>query len=475
MPVILQEKLIQWILLPLSRVTEKVPRAAREAAISLSIAGIIFFQFAVNSGLYQGRYLIQFAIGCFLFGVMILCGLTPDLRPVRFSPMLKVCWLGSGFFALLTGVLVETDRLVGAILFLAVFPVFFLVWSGPGFDRLFPPVIRGVMLSFLFFTVVSVFFYPLNGINYASFYTNRNGTGFYLTAVFVCLLCFIFTQDRYSPCAFAAYAAIGFTAATIYYTNSRTSIFAIAICFLSASVLQLLIHKKNWRHVLRFQVLPVAVAAALLVPSAAYLYHGCYRLSSAVQAALASVDAPDMPDAPDAPSVSEVMEAMKDYQDYRFYDYTIPTNEALSPMERVINSLTSGRVALWHIYLREIRFLGHRTGAVVYDSAGELVMNGPHFTPFEFAYANGALSGVFFLLLNILAGLASIHYAVTRRDVRYRLAPFAIAITFGAVSAVADIGGALGFSLSLLYYLSLAPLIIISPTEERQPEEKELS
>lgn len=479
MPVILQEKLIKWILLPLSRVAEKIPAAVRETAVSLSVAGIIFMQFAIVSRLYTGRFLVQFAVGCLMFGVMIFCGLTPELKPVRFSAVLTAFWLATALFMLLTSVLVETDRLSNTILFLVVFPVIYLVWSGPGFDRFFSLIIRGMLISFLFFTVVSLLFYPLTDVNYASFFFNRNGTGAYVSAVFVCLLCFIFAQDRYSLRVFAADAAIGFAAATICYTNSRTAILAFFACFLAAGLLQLFIHRGSWRRVLLFQLLPVAAAIAILIPSAAYLYHGGYWLSNAVQTAL-EPDIPDTPgkpatsNKPNTPSVPGLMEDMMDYTERRTSTkYDVENGEAVSPLGKALDSLTSGRVTLWIIYMREVGFLGNRTDKVLYELSGEVLNRNSHFTAIQYAYDYGALSGVFFLLLNILAGLSSIRFAVTRRDIKYRLAPFAIAVAFGVESVLEALGIAVSDGVSLLYFLSLAPLF--TTAAEPRPDGRDLS
>lgn len=459
MPIILQEKLIQWILRPVSRMAEKIPRAVRDSAVSLSVAGFIFVLFGVNSRLLSDRFLLRFVVGCLLFAVMIFCGLTPDLKPVRFSRALTACWLPAALFMLLTGVLVDADRLSNATLFLVVLPVFYLVWSGPGFDRLFPLVIRGVMLSLLFFAVVSVFFYPLTSIDYASFFFNRNLTGLYLAGVFVCLLCFIFAQDRYSLRVFTADAATGFTAATLYYTNCRAAILASALCFLSAGVLQILTNRKNWRRVLLHQLLPIAAAVVLLVPNTAYLYRSGYFLSSAVQKVFEE-PAEEEPSAPGTPSVSEMMTAMEEYYAKRNTTKSeIPNGEALSPLGKALDSLTSGRVTLWIIHMREIGLLGNSTDKVLYDLSGEVEHRSSHFTAIQFAYDYGVLAGVFFLLLNILAGLSSIRFAFSRRDIKYRLAPFAIAVAFGAESVMEALGIAVADILSLLYFLSLAPLV----------------
>ena len=472
MPIVMQEHLIQKILRPLSLLAEKIPCAAREATFSISLFFIILMEFAVKGGFYTGRYLLIFAAGCCLLGIMIFAGLTPEISPARFSPALTACWLGCAVFLTATGLLVESDSLSIAIPYLIIFPVFYLVWSSRGYDRLFPLVVRGVLFSFLFFAIVSVFFYPITDINYASFFINRNGTGIYLLCVFVCVLCYIFTQECYSLRTFAADAVIGFASATIYYTNCRTAIGSAVICFLSVSILQLLTHKKELRRVLLVQLLPIVIAVILLVPSAIYLYHGGYSLSSGIQSALAPPP-PDVSDSPDSsappitPSGSDVLDTMKEYNSRRFFTEGIIMDnpENLNPTEKELDNITSGRVTQWLIYLREVGFLGHSSDTVLFDSAGKEVSMSSHFTIIQFAYQYGALAGVFFLLLNILAGLSSIRFAVLRKDIKYRLAPLAVAVAFGATSVMEAISNPLD-GLSLLYYLSLTSLIAVPRTKK---------
>lgn len=459
MPIILQEKLVQWILRPLSRITERIPPIIRDTCVSLSVAVMIFMYFANRAGIYAGHPRVLFAVGCLMFGIMIFCGLTPDLKPVRFSRPLTACWLTLILSMLLTSMMVNIFVLLDVITFLVVLPVTYLVWSGPGFDRLFPLAFRGVMISFFFFTVVSVFFYPINGINYASFFSNRNGTGVYLTGVFVCLLCFRLTHARYSFREFVADVVIGFTVATIYYTNCRTAFVAVAACFLTVGTLQLLTQRKAWRRVLLCQLFPITAVIIFMIPFAVYLYHGGYRLSCAVQTVFVSIS----PDTPDTPPVSDILKDIMDYNEGRFRTEFIGT-EDLSPTGSAINSLTKGRVDLWYIHLREVGILGNRSDKILYNSSGEVEARNSHCAIIQYAYQYGALAGISYLLLNILAGLSSIRFAATRQDIKYRLAPFAIAISFGAESVMEWIGLPMGDNLSLMYFLSLAPLVIAPTT-----------
>lgn len=473
MPVALQKKLIQWIFCPISRVSEKIPYPIREIAFSLSVLGIILLSFARGSGFYNGRYLLQYLVAWCFLGIMILAGLSPNLKPHHFSPLLSVFWLGVSLFMLLTGILVETNALAGAITWLGMFPVFYIVWGNTDFDWLVSLTLRGVFLSFLVFATVSILFYPMNSINYASFFTNRNGTGQYLAAVFVCLLEYILSRKSHSFFSIAAIIALGFVSATIYYTSSRTAIVASAFCFFCAALFQLYIHKKNWQRILLYQLIPIIAAVVVSQPLAIHIYQGGYQLASLFQTIgqqqmqntsirPSDTQAPsDTPAQPSEPSAHEVLDEMKEY-----------TSNRLGGVKQVMDESTAERIMLWRIHLREVGFLGNPSDKTLYRPDGKVESRSAHFTIIQFAYDYGAISGICFLLVNLLAGLASIRFALRRRELRYCLFPFAVAIVFGSESVMEAIGRPMIDSLSFLYFLSLTPLAIVPSFI---PENKESS
>lgn len=449
MPIFLQEKLIQWILLPLSRVTEKVPERTRNAAFSLSVLGIVLMQFARAGGFYTGRFLYQYIIAYGLFGVMILAGLTPELKPVRFSPILTACWLGVTVFMMLTGLLVNTDALADAVLWAGVFPVLYLVWGGRSLDRLLLPVIRGVLLSFLVFSVASIFFFPIDSVDYGSFFLNRNATSLYLVAVFVCVYVYILSATKYSLRLLLADILLGFTAATIYYTNCRTGILAAALCFVLTGLLQLCIRWKEWKRVLLCNLLPAAAAIVLLFPSAIHIYYEGYQLKTSIETALTASPIEPAPVKPP----SNLLNLMKEYTEGR-----------LDGTDKTLNVYTAGRVELWRIHLEKVGLLGNSADTVLYKANGEVETRSAHFTIIDYAYQFGALAGLFFLAINILAGLASIRYAAEKRSEPYSLFPFAAAIAYGANSVMEMVISPATAILCLLYFLSLTPLVVYPPS-----------
>ena len=155
---------------------------------------------------------------------------------------------------------------------------------------------------------------------------------------------------------------------------------------------------------------------------------------------------------------------MKDYNGQRF-DAT----------EKTLNAYTAGRAELWRIHLEKVGLLGNSPDTVLYKATGEVEGRSAHFTIIEYAYQFGALAGLFFLALNILAGLASIRYATEKRAEAYSLFPFAVAVAYGANSVMETLVSPVLSLLCLLYFLSLAPLVSRpSPIVPEKPGVKRL-
>lgn len=449
MPASIQNALIRWILDPCARLTNKAPEIFWETAFSISVLGITLMTFVQEAGLYTGRFLYPYLLEYLFIAIMILAGLKSNLKPVRFSLPLSICWFGITLFMLLTGVFVrDIDALLTGLPWLVVFPLFYLVWGNRGFDKLAPLFLKGAFLSSAVCAVVSIFFYPINTIAYQSFFHNRNSTSIFCVFAFVCIWGCILTVKRFSLRLLALDLALGFFAAFIYYTNSRTGQITVTLCFAASGLLLLFIRRKDWKRVVLCQFLPALAAIILLLPSTIYIFHGGYELKTAIQTQLSRPDgSTDEPASkPDAPS--SVLETMKNYNEQHF-----------DTSEKDLDGYTAGRVELWRIHFQEVGLLGNRADKVLYDAAGEVENRNSHLTILEFAYRFGALAGILYLLFNILSGLSAIRYAVKHPDETFSLFPFLIAVAYGANSMMEVLLAASPSNLFLLYLLSQTPLL----------------
>lgn len=453
MPASIQKSLIQWLLEPCARLTDKIPEVFWDVMFSISVLGIAIMMFVSEAGLYTGRYLYLYLLEYFFIAIMILAGLKPNLTPVRFSLPLSICWFGITLFMLLTGVFVrDIDALLTGLPWLIVFPVFYLVWGNQKFDRLAQLFLRGALLSFAVCAAVSVFFYPINTIAYQSFFHNRNSTSLFCVFAFVCIWSYILAAKRFSLRVLGLDLALGFSAAFIYYTNSRTGQITAGLCFVTSSLLLLFIRRKDWKRALLCQLLPALAAIVLLLPNAIYVFHDGYELKTTIQAQLSlSDDTPSKPSPaliPEDPS--SIREKISDYNKQRF-----------DTGEKDLDGYTAGRVELWHIHLREVGLLGNRTDKVLYNAQGEVENRNSHFTVLEFAYCFGAPAGILFLIFNILSGLGAIYYAVKYPNNKYHLFPFIAVITYDANSTMEVLLSSTPSNLFLLYLVVQTPILML--------------
>lgn len=460
MPASIQKSLIQWLLEPCAHLTDKIPEVFWGTMFSISVLGISIMTFVQEAGLYTGRFLYLYLLEYFFIAIMILAGLKPNLTPVRFSLPLSICWFGITLFMLLTGVFVrDIDALLTGLPWLIVFPVFYLVWGNQGFDRLAPLFLRGALLSFAVCAAVSVFFYPINTIAYQSFFHNRNSASLFCVFAFVCIWSCILTAKRFSLRVLGLDLALGFSAAFIYYTSSRTGQITASLCFVTSSLLLLFIRRKDWKRVLLCQLLPALAAILLLLPNAIYIFHGGYELKSAIQVQLSRPDdtlsAPTPTPAPEAPF--SVFKTIKDYNKKHF-----------DTGEKDLDGYTAGRVELWRIHLREVGLLGNRTDKVLYDAQGKVESRNSHLTVLEFAYRFGAPAGILYLAFNILSGLAAIRYAIKRTNEKFSFLPLAAVFAYGANSTMEVLLSSTPSSLFLLYLVSQTPLLCVAITSDSE-------
>ena len=114
----LQKLLIQWILNPMGSKMAAVPQKCRTVGFYLGGAGLFFIYFVRGMEFLNIRYFIPFFLGCLFLGLMLLCTLPKKLHPLRFSPVLSICWFGAGFMILQAAFRLNSDIFSDALMFL---------------------------------------------------------------------------------------------------------------------------------------------------------------------------------------------------------------------------------------------------------------------------------------------------------------------------------------------------------------------
>ena len=452
---IIQKRLIQWILQPLSAISNQISAKARNSAFVISGLMIFFAHFIYQSERLTFRYLFLFTFDCFMAGLMLFFSLPKKISPIKFDQYLLLPWCGFSVMALIAGLTKSEDYLPDAMLYLVMYPVFFLVWSNCDFQTIQKKLILIVQLSFIVFLSINLLFFPITGHRYSGFFSNVNGVSYYLALVFACSLQNIISNQKGRARLFCNYIFLGISAALVVYSNSRTGQLSLITTFCLTAGLLFLVNRRGYGKLLVRRLLPAVLSIVIFFPTTLYIF----QLSEKVTQVISEMGTPEQPgvSAPTpARSTGEKLDNIISYNEMK-------TNTS----GRTLDQISSARLSIWKAYCENLSFWGHSNvtdeftiSLTEYYSKETNVPNSrAHQTILEFSYRFGILAGLCYLAFNIFAGLKSIRYAHKRPGDSYAIMPFIIAIAFGSMSLVTSFSGSFCDMVVFYYYLTQTPLM----------------
>lgn len=459
MGIAIQKKLIQWLLQPLASFMGRFPEKARNGLFVCAGLMVFFQKFLRAAGVVDYRYLIEYVLGCFFLGIMILCAMPEKIRPVHFRAFPTLCWFGAGFFMLLAGVRIEIDHLLEAAVLLAAFPAVFIAWGGADHGKIFRLLSRTALLSFIVYTLANMAFFPMEEARYAGLMMNVNGAAQYLTLVILCLLLDLLYTQRPGGAYFLRLALLGLAAAQLYYTSSRTGYLACGLTAVTVLCFYLALHRKEKLRYLYKTLLYGCLSVLLCVNVSLYLFQlptVVERLAAPPPPA-AVTEQPAGEEAPAAPPQT----APAPKPSVNFNEISETAGERLSTDGRTLDQVSTGRISIWRKFIQELNWTGHPSGIRYYFPEFEREYGSPHNTVLQIAFESGIPAGVCYLLYNIFSGLAAIWYAVRYRDKEYNLFPLAVVLSFGVMSNLGSLAVAFSYMTTFYYYLTQFSLIAV--------------
>ncbi len=456
----LQELLIHWILNPLGRIMAKIPDSVRTAGFYMGGVGLFLINFIVSMGIFVPRYFLVFALGCLCLGLMILCMLSEKLRPVRFSTILSLFWFGAGILMLQAGLRLNTDNLSDAIMFLAAYPILWLVWGQWDFSKIAEMLCGLCRWSFVAFFIISLLFFPISTAQYPGMFQNVNGTGLYLALVLACLTVELWQREKQDAGFWRDLVLLGLASAMLFYTNSRTGELAILCVWLFSGILYAWSNRRAVRPVLLKRFLPLVLSVLILVPATVYLFAFVEpvsgTLSRAAYTAITAVLHPSQNDGqePGTPDDGQHQEGPDGLQ-----GFIQKTEQKGSVADKSADQYSTGRLSIWKEFAKHVQMFG-TGGEISYYIASRYQNYGTaHNTPLEFAIYDGLFCGILYLLFNILAGLKSVYYALRHFEEAYSFLPLMVTLAFGVCSMVGSLKTPFYYMISMYYFFVQTPLM----------------
>ena len=465
----LQSLLIRWILNPLGGAMEKVPRKYCTAGFYLGGAVLFFIYFFNAMEIISVRYLLFFVPGCLALGLMLLCTLPGKFHPLRFSPLLSVCWFGAGLMMLQAGLRLNTDIFSDALMFLVAWPVLWLIWGQSDLPEIFRMLCQLCRGAFVVYFAVSFLFFPISSAQYPGMFHNVNNSAFFYTLVLACLTVELWQRERRDAAFWRDLVLLGLAGAMMFYTNSRTGELAILCGWLFGGILYLWSHRDSLKDVLVKRLLPMVLSLLILIPATVYLFIAVMpisrTLSHEVHTTIAGmIAAPGTDDKAEQNAPSN--EPSEDTPN-GLSEFVEKTEQKGSTSGKGLDKYSTGRLSIWQAFAANTRLFGTEPPHSYYVAINDVYYGTAHSTPLEYAINSGWICGILYLLFNILAGLKSLRYVLLHWDKPYALLPFVVTIAFGVCSMLASMNTPYLYMLTMYYFFVQTPLMASQPDEKR--------
>lgn len=420
------------ILKPFERPMNKLSDKAKDIGFILGVLFIIFAYFLNGAELIESRYLYRFAICCVLLGVVILCSIRGELRPVKFKKSLMSVWLIFGLLQLISGIINDENYLPEAVLFLIAFPVGFFAFGNMGFEKVSRLLIDACIISFYVFATLSVLFVPITPGHYTGIFANPNVLGEFASLVFCCILIKAFNAEKSGWCVWYI-LLLYFTSALLFMSNSRTGMLAAILAFvffLIFSAARGCFKEKKFKKTL-IQIIALFIILTLIA-LAVFLV--------AVKMGLVDDDI--------LVKIKEIFLVFK---------------SKLKIRDRNLDRFSSGRIGIWQEYAKKINLTGHPDMETVFvklpHDSKTVAYRTCHNYFLQMTINYGLIAGLLSVFGVLIAAVMAVKYSFKNRDKKYSMFPVVITVAFILTSLVASPCISFNYMLLLYYYFTQAPLL----------------
>ncbi len=417
------------ILKPFERPMNKLSDKAKDIGFILGVLFIIFAYFLNGAELIESRYLYRFAICCVLLGVVILCSIRGELRPVKFKKSLMSVWLIFGLLQLISGIINDENYLPEAVLFLIAFPVGFFAFGNMGFEKVSRLLIDACIISFYVFATLSVLFVPITPGHYTGIFANPNVLGEFASLAFCCIIIKIFSTES-KRWRIWYIVMLYITAALIFASSSRTGLLSVVLSFLVFLIISAV--RGSFKET-EFKKILIQMLIIFLIITAVVFIVLTVIIKSGV---------------------------MRDFSIKIEYVFSVLKSK-FSISDRSLNSISSGRIEIWQKYFNKINFLGHPDMEAVDIIRDEVTANYKtcHNYLLQMTINHGIIAGIVAAIGMLLSAVLAVKYALKNKDIQYTMLPIVITTAFGFTSLMASTCITFNYMILMYYYFIQAPLI----------------
>lgn len=469
----IQQNLIRFVLKPAAEIMQRLSEGTRDCLFVASGLAIFVMCFMYSGAVIQWRYLYTYVICCIFLGIMVLCSLKPDMKPVKLRSALLIPMTGIGAFMLLSGVLNNVEYMPEAMLILAAYPILYICWGNMDREKVIRQLICIVRVSAYVFLSASFLLIQIRSRKYGGLFYNVNKCACYLALVCACLIAEILDRRKLDWRCVGDILLFGACMALNFYTNSRTGMLAVYVFSAAGIVLYLITHTQKERLQCVVRGLCCVLVSVVMIHSLVYVFQlralfpipyyekesRTFYFTPAWQARLF----PDEGNGDETQADTALLDSVFGLEDFN------EVNEIKSDTEgKTLDSYSTGRVGIWKTYASDLNLFGHADvpPVTILNSGGRYVeIHTTHMTILSVAYKSGLPAGICFFVLNITSGILAVWYAVKNGRCKYALYPLLVILAFGVCSVPESIDSTFSYMPTLYYYFALFPLMVKTQEE----------
>lgn len=376
------------------RITSKIPEMTLSYLRMGMYFGIFLMAMLYASCLSNVHLLVKCLVGVVFMGGLIIFSVGERRSKTRINAIPAVLWIIVGLGQCASCIFASIEYIPMALVWCVGFPLLFFVWNNRNdYWEMFREMSLAGNTCFLIAVTLSIIFFPIDESQYGGLFINPNGLGQWI-AFAMPLVLFLYDNELKPKIKKLYFCEIILIILLTYFSKSRTSIIAILLMLCVYCALSL----KDKKMCLKKSIKSAASFSAYLVVIL-ILTMGINRLTTSF------VDYCDI----------DV------YYLYRSGDSSASNNTEIKPIinnasviERfegkdktgsTANDYSSGRLGIWETALSKLNLKGHPSREhIVSDRNGDVGANA-HNTVIQYAYDNGIITGVAFLIGMCYAGL----------------------------------------------------------------------
>ena len=415
--------------------TRHISPAVRQGIAFLSFFAMMLFLFVFYASKEFNWDLsyTQRGVFCIIFlSLAVIMSIDRPLKAVKWNPVFSIPWFVCGAIALVTSLLMEIGKgyLPLAICMLVVFPCMYLVWSGRGdYETLFDMAAKGFVICFFLFFVLCVIFYPFNILTvisgrYQGATGNPNTLGLISAGAMTCGL-YLMTRAKRGGWLLAILACeIAFSLAIV--SESRSALFSIIAqmgVFLIYYVKYYIWERDLLKSVFKLLLLAVLIIGCIplnqallsnsIMPMRIEITKVVKQVAKDVKAEARIQRQEERNKKRGIRTETAALEESQDPVDALEQQET-PLQERFSTEGKDLNQLSSGRLALWKVYLQELSWKGHSSEDLIINPSTGTPMRS-HNVFLEVAYHLGIPVGILFLAVAVWAGICILKFLFSKR------------------------------------------------------------